>query len=279
MTSPPPKLLRNRDAWPLQIVRRGYGKRFFGLLAAGARIYQKLYFNEDYFNMQQNGEELVIRVACEELGTPFVALDVGANRGDWAAAVKEVSPTATVHCFEPAPATIEELTARFEGVPGVVVRPFGLSDRSGPVTFTVPQTSVVASIHPLPWGGEREVMRVEVRTGSCYVTAERIERVGFLKVDTEGHDLAVLRGFGDFLRGDRVGVIQFEYGRMCIPARVLLGDFYELLEQRGYAVGRLHPRGVAFKAYDPLHDENFHDGNYIAVHRTLGKLLERVAHP
>ena len=123
MTSPARKLLRNGDAWPLQAVRRGYGTRLFGLLAAGARKYQKLYFNEDYFNMQQNGEELVIRVACEELGTPFIALDVGANRGDWAAAVKDVSPTATVHCFEPVPSTIEELTARFEGVPGVVVRP------------------------------------------------------------------------------------------------------------------------------------------------------------
>jgi FkbM family methyltransferase len=281
MTSPARKLLRNnKDTWPLQVVRRGYRKRLFGLLATGAAMYQKLYFNADYFNMQQNGEELVIRAACEELGASFVAFDVGANRGDWAAAVKTVSPNATVHCFEPAPSMVEALTTRFDGVSGVVVRPFGLSDKSGPVTFTTfPRADAVGSIHPLPWSDEREVITVDVETGIGYVTAEGIEAVSFLKVDAEGHDLAVLRGFGDFLRGDHVRVIQFEYGRMFVASRVLLGDFYELLEQRGYAVGRLHPRGVAFKAYDPLHDENFLDGNYIAVHRTLGKLVERVAHP
>lgn len=53
------------------------------------------------------------------------------------------------------------------------------------------------------------------------------ERVGFLKIDTEGHDLSVLRGLGDQLRPDRLAMLYLELGKHRQEAG-------ELLRSRGY---------------------------------------------
>jgi FkbM family methyltransferase len=81
----------------------------------------------------------------------------------------------------------------------------------------------------------RPVCTVAVRTLSSVLSESTIDRCDFLKIDTEGHDLFVLRGFPwDRLIPDAV-LCEFE-NRKTIPlgyTHQALGDF--LLEQ-GYAV-------------------------------------------
>jgi hypothetical protein len=51
-----------------------------------------------------------------------------------------------------------------------------------------------------------------------------------------------------------------------IITHFLLRDFYELLEGRAYAVGKLFPDHVDFRPY-VLEDEDFLGPNYIAVRK------------
>ena len=53
-------------------------------------------------------------------------------------------------------------------------------------------------------------VEVEVRTGASLMQALGVERIDFLKIDTEGHDLEVLHGFLPML--DCVDFIQVEAG-------------------------------------------------------------------
>ena len=69
-----------------------------------------------------------------------------------------------------------------------------------------------------------------------------VDRIDFLKVDAEGSDLDVLRG-AEALLGERIGVIQFEFGGTSIDANQTLRDFFDLLEPAGYRVHRLLPEG------------------------------------
>jgi FkbM family methyltransferase len=59
----------------------------------------------------------------------------------------------------------------------------------------------------------REI-RVAART-LCSILESRpsFQRVDLLKIDTEGHDVAVLRGLGEMLSPDRIGMIYAELGR------------------------------------------------------------------
>ena len=67
-----------------------------------------------------------------------------------------------------------------------------------------------------------------------------------MKIDTEGHDLTVLRGARTLLADHRVAVVQFEYNHRWVFARAFLRDAFDFLASLGYLVGKLTPKGVEF---------------------------------
>ena len=93
-------------------------------------------------------------------------------------------------------------------------------------------------------------------TGDRLVAEHDVERIDMVKIDVEGADLAVLRGFGDSLATGRIRVAQFEYGYASVLARTFLLDFFELLEPNGYTIGEVHRQGIEPLRYR-LERENF----------------------
>jgi hypothetical protein len=98
-------------------------------------------------------------------------------------------------------------------------------------------------------------------------------RIDLLKIDTEGHEIAILEGFSKALHGSRISVIQFEYGTTWIAPRCFLHEAYTLLKPLGFSIGRLYPDGVFFKPYNRLEDDHFRMGNYVAVHEAYVPIL------
>jgi hypothetical protein len=90
-----------------------------------------------------------------------------------------------------------------------------------------------------------------------------LTKIDLLKIDVEGHEAEVLRGF-QMLKSLAPKIIQFEYGPTFFPSRHTLQEVYNILGPIGYEIGRLYPRKVDFKAY-AIPDENLRMGNYIAV--------------
>ena len=101
-------------------------------------------------------------------------------------------------------------------------------------------------------------------TGDSFCRRRGIDHIDLLKIDTEGHDLEVLRGFAQMLTSQAIDVVQFEFTLLAIHARVWLGDFYRELAPRGFAIGKLYPTWIEWKDYDP-HDEVFLRCNYVAA--------------
>jgi FkbM family methyltransferase len=122
-----------------------------------------------------------------------VMLDVGAHVGN------ALEPFArkgwTVFAFEPDPvnrAKLEAFTAKF---PKVKVEPIALSDQpSGEMKFYASKVSSgISSL--LKFHESHEVTAtVKVTNLKSYCEANGIRQVSFLKTDTEGYDLPVLRG-------------------------------------------------------------------------------------
>jgi hypothetical protein len=105
---------------------------------------------------------------------------------------------------------------------------------------------------------------VVTTTLDSYAEQSGIARFALVKVDAEGHDLAVLRGARALLAEHRIKVAQFEYNHRWVLARFFLRDAFELLLEVGYRVGKLTPRGVEFyPGWDP-DLETFAEGNYLA---------------
>jgi FkbM family methyltransferase len=213
-------------------------------------------------------------------------IDVGAHQGttlapflrhDW-----------RVVAFEPVEENRRKLAARFADHPRLAIRGEAVSDRSGrrPLQLALhPDGRLHDYYHSLeqvgedPWhrkGGTIEVPTVAL--DDLVARGELPSRVGFLKIDTEGHDLAVLRGAARL--GCEVVSIEFwndgnAQGPSPSPARTML----ELLRERGLekfiAITHfLDQTEVFFSTLEGPRPEAM--GNLVVFHRSHTDLYHRI---
>lgn len=232
--------------------------------------------NNDDPRVDHNGEtwllrELLAAHRAAGAGRPFVAIDGGANRGDYSRAIfteaRAAGVTAEVHAFEPSPACGAELRARLGGEKGFHLVPQALSDHPGEATLHdggagSSQASLVTRAEHT--GGATAAITVPLARLGDYLAAQGLARVDLLKLDVEGHEVAALRGLGELLKPEHVDAIQFEYGGAALDAGTTLRDLYRLLEGRGFALAKLFPRALEWRDYRPWM-EHYAYANYVAL--------------
>lgn len=215
-------------------------------------------------------EERFLRTAAPHLQGGLV-LDVGANAGAYAAFVRALAPTATVAAFEPHPRTFQRLAeaaARhgFEAVNMAVGDEAGstvlhdFADADGST-----QASMDAAAVHLHGGGKTVAHPIECVRLDEYAAARGWQRIALLKIDTEGFDLAVLRGAARLLAERRIGMIQFEFIPANIVRAVTMRDFYAALP--GYSIHRVCVNGALLPLgeYSVKHCEIFITQTLVAL--------------
>jgi hypothetical protein len=119
---------------------------------------------------------------------------------------------------------------------------------------------VIEGIHHGSAGG----FEVEVSTVDDFMKANGITHLSLLKVDAEGHELAILRGAQHAIAAEAVDVIQFEFNEMNVMSRVFFKDFYDVLP--GFSFYRMVVDGLApLGAYAARTHEIFILQNVIAI--------------
>lgn len=233
------------------------------------------------YDVDLNGEALLLQRLRPF--KPAVLFDIGANVGEWSRAALDAIPTAHVHAFEIAPATAKTLTqdmARFGS--RITINTCGLGAREGEIKlYFSPESSTAASTVPgvvelsaLDHGISRiEEVMTRITTGDRYLQENRIAQIDLLKIDVEGAEWDVLEGFSGAFADRKIQMVQFEYGLLNLRTRKLLGDYWQFFTERGFAVGKLYPEGVAFKTFD-VGDEDFVGPNFIACLNSRADLIE-----
>lgn len=170
------------------------------------------------------------------------AFDIGANRGIWADEMARL--TETVWAFEPNP----KLFAFLEKAAADTVRcqALALSDSAGEAELLIPgekgrYSNQGASLNP-DKVGDAPHMRVTVKTAA--LDSLDPPPAGFLKIDVEGHERAVLEGARGLIARDRPAMIieiEERHTRRDLNEEL---DFVEALGYRTMAIsnGRLIAR-------------------------------------
>jgi FkbM family methyltransferase len=174
-------------------------------------------------------------------------IDVGANIGYISAyAASLVGVGGQVHSFEPVPSYYERLAHMSSLNPSyqIYVNNCALADYRGSSTINVTSkpnigwnTMVKGFMHE---DTVREVVRTEVYRLDDYLFSHDIGNVSFVKIDTEGYELPVLRGFSHFL--DRITINKFptllvEIAPQAYPLlQANLGELDAFLKQYSYSV-------------------------------------------
>jgi FkbM family methyltransferase len=232
-----------------------------------------------------NGESALARwvLRIPATGEGLHVLDVGANTGQWAALMLGAARQAgraddlDLHCFEPSADTFDCLSRALQGQ-RVTLNRAALSDRDGSATLHVLAPGGATNSLHLPAGAPAATgtEEVPVMTLEAYAQHAALQHISLLKIDAEGHDLAVLRGARELLTGQRISVVQFEYTHRWIYARFFLRDAFELLQPLDYAIGKLTPWGVEFYPSWDADLETFVEGNYVACTRAIADRLPAV---
>jgi hypothetical protein len=105
---------------------------------------------------------------------------------------------------------------------------------------------------------------VVTTTLDSYAKQSGVARFAPVKIDAEGHDLAVLRGVRTLLAEHRIAVAQFEYNHRWILSFFYLRDAFGFLAALDYRVGKVTPRGVEFYPGWDADLETFVESNYVA---------------
>lgn len=143
--------------------------------------------------------------------------DVGANVGQSLKMFQRVFKTPRIHAFEPAEECFQKLEEQDWG-DDVTLHRYALSDCCEERVFHHYELSVLNSLLPLARVTENEFRDVE-ETGRSSVRTQTVDQIAeslgvtqldLLKIDTQGHDLRVLKGAQSLFQRKAVGHVMIE---------------------------------------------------------------------
>jgi FkbM family methyltransferase len=169
-----------------------------------------------------------------------VILDVGAHHGGSAESFRSAFPDANIHCFEPDPRSFHILKTRFAQNNRIHAHPLALTDVEGTLPFFIYENTCINSLEPSApcaetYGNVAEEIRVEVSTVDAFLAANKLTRVNYMKVDTEGREPAVLTGAMQALKDQRIDFLFLEFNSVITSEKSSpLVDIARILEPLGY---------------------------------------------
>lgn len=180
-----------------------------------------------YGNASKTSDVLVLE---QYLDPTRAAVDVGANRGVW---IQMMAGRCThVHAYEPDAQMFR--FARRHAPSNVTVHHCALSDSAGEAVLTTPIWDGAASRTHGSLSKDFSAYDTVTQTvPTRRLDAEDLHNVGFIKIDVEGHEMAVLRGAEGLLREQEPAMwIEVEPRHGSDPQTV--ATFLEGLGYRGF---------------------------------------------
>jgi FkbM family methyltransferase len=256
------------------------------LAVAGIIDAQELFYDVNgilhYQDSTISGEQYVLESilpACVHGDRPIV-YDVGANVGDFSADVLTKFPRATVFAFEPHPIAFQKLVNRFShlqsqvhcgnfglGISNSELELYDYAEKYGSAHASH-YREVLTGIHRAE---KTAIHRARIRTLDDICKENGFHVIDLLKIDTEGHEMQVLRGAAGILAHKRVRLIQFEFNEMNVVSRTFLRDIYAILND--FEFYRLSKdRLIALGDYDTRH-EIFKYHNILAISKHIRSSL------
>lgn len=199
----------------------------------------------------------------------LVIFDVGANVGIYTILLNEVfSENSTIFSFEPSRITFDRLNSKTKHFKNLNLLNFGFGNSNSFLTlYYNKEESGLASVYNRRLDHFNIKMdlkeEIEIKTIDSFCEENNINKIHFLKLDIEGHELSALSGAAKMLNSHKIDFIQFEFGGCNIDSRTYFQDFYYLLSEDFY-IYRIVIDGLCkIEQYKEMY-EAFITTNYLA---------------
>jgi FkbM family methyltransferase len=145
-------------------------------------------------------------------------IDVGANIGQTAKSFLKAFPGAKIYCIEPVRDTYETLKKNLHSKRNVLCFNKAFGSHNGVAEFsfnTDASVSVMNSLRVENNLNDTSTIRrekVEIVTLDSFCAENKLNKINYLKIDTEGFDLEVLKGAKSMLENGKIDFIEAEAG-------------------------------------------------------------------
>jgi FkbM family methyltransferase len=187
-------------------------------------------------------------------GKPLrIIFDVGANIGQSAHVFARQFPQSAVYCFEPSAATFQQLKNNLKQYNNISFHQLALGQSQQEVKMAHAGSSDQNRI--LKAGEEQLVSKdvqlenIRMQTLSGFCQEQRVPTIDYLKIDTEGFDLEVVKSGQDMLSSSAINFIEVEVGMN--PANTLhvsLEEMKKYLESYQYYLFGIYEQVQEWKA-------------------------------
>jgi FkbM family methyltransferase len=137
-----------------------------------------------------------------------------------------------VHYFDPVENFISELKNKPNNNLKSFYNNFGLSYETKDLYYYPKYESFYDRINSCKISDEANKTILSVKKSNDYIIQNNIKNIDFLKIDTEGYELNVIKGFEDFIIN--INIIQFEYGGTFLDNNYKLIDVIDYLTSYGF---------------------------------------------
>ena len=236
-----------------------------------------------YQNKNLSGELFLLEKISQYYSSQksIICFDVGANEGEYSLLLKDILPNALIYAFEPHQSSYSRL--KLCQSKQLYTFPLGLGAKESTIDlydYIDNSGSEHVSIYPDAFTLVHNTKNIikhtcNITTIDIFCKQEGIDFIHLLKIDTEGHEIEVIRGSIGIIRNYQVDFIQFEFTQINIVSRVFLRDFYDLL--KNYKIYRLDSNRLIPLFHYQVCNEIFQYQNFLAVsnkiHHSFSSIL------
>ena len=238
---------------------------------------QNLFSRIEYYSAYAQGKGWFLSLKSEiDLCTSLLPrgvscfVDIGGNLGEYSEEVLSRYPDSRITIFEPAVVNCSILCDKFFCHPNVKIIQSALSDCKGvmPLYADAPGSGGASLV-------KRELDHFGIQVSEVEkVNVNRFDEIwnergiiDLVKIDVEGFELLVLKGFGELIKSVRA--VQFEMGGTDIDTKTFFRDFWYFFTRNNFSLYRMTPSGlVRISAYRE-HEEGFSFKNYVAFNCSI----------
>lgn len=176
--------------------------------------------------------------------------DVGANIGQSAGRFLEKFPKSKIYCFEPARESFNQLQENLRDYQNVHSFKIAFGASKGKGKMVIQGLSKLSSLSDMAndefINDEQKYEDVDLTSVDEFCADKGINHINYLKIDTEGADLEILKGAKNMLKNKQIDLVQVEAGMNIGNKRHMPFEILKrFLEKCGYYL---------FGIYDQTHE-------------------------
>lgn len=215
-------------------------------------------------NQLQNENPLVAVNAAIRDQDDIVLFDVGANLGQTIKKMRFEFPFSKIYAFEPSRTCYNELKKNFD-FKNVFIFNNAVGSEKSIIKFNEYSWSALSSILKRAFGSAQiiDTYDVDLISIDSFCKINNISKIDFLKTDTEGYELEVLKGASEMMDKNKIQFVYVEvFFKENFIGQASFGDIYNFLLAKNFELVKIYDVEIAADGLANRSDALFLNKNF-----------------